>query len=246
MNSSIDDLLAKVRRARQAKQAAVVPSAEPVTPPPLKAEEPRYAYQDDEEYVNVGLGGLLAASEKLLATNRGLEQPDHRDSWAFKRVMYPDRILRERIRMDETGMLKKVLRMAAMRRNLSPVAPFAFDDYALRMFVGGTPLSSPLEETNPMHILENARRLTLMGPGGIGSRDALTADMQAVSPDQFGFIDPVAGPESEMAGIDVRLAWGVRVGSDGRLYQQFRNRRTGELEWVSPDALQGKVVKIPD
>ena len=51
---------------------------------------------------------------------------------------------------------------------------------------------------------------------------------------------------SEKAGIDVRLAHGARVGSDGRIYQLMLNRRTGKKEWVSPSDLRGKTLKLPD
>jgi len=230
----MEDLIARVKRARQikGKQAAVV-------------EVDRKKYQDDEDYTPAGVGGLLAASEKLLAINRGLDQPDHRDGLAFKRVMTPDSILRERIRMDESGMARKLMRMVSFRKTLAPISAFAFDNYSEKMLVG-SPLAAPAEEINPMQHVENARRMTLMGPGGIGSRDALTAEMQSVNADQFGFIDTLAGPESEMAGVDTRLASGVRIGSDKKLYQQFRNKRTGEMEWISPDMLYNKVVKLPD
>ena len=51
---------------------------------------------------------------------------------------------------------------------------------------------------------------------------------------------------SERAGIDVRLATGARIGSDGRIYQLMRNRRTGKNQWVSPTDLVGKTLKLPD
>jgi len=85
-----------------------------------------------------------------------------------------------------------------------------------------------------------------MGPGGIGSTDAITPEMQAVQPGEFGFYSPIETPESEKAGVDVRMTWGTRVGKDGRLYHQFKNRRSGEIEWKSPADLHDKVMKIPD
>ena len=200
---------------------------------------------DGEEYVPVGIDGVLAASGKLLAVNRGEAGLDNRDSLAFKRTVTVDRMLRERIRMDSDRSGKKLMRALARKRNLEGMAPFHFDNYATGLLIGN-PLSSPMEEINPMHIVEQARRMTLMGPGGVGSKDAITSGMQNVDASQFGFIDPLAGPESEQAGVDTRLAFGVRIGSDGRLYQKFRNRRTGGDEWLSPDQIDGKTVKLPD
>lgn len=60
-----------------------------------------------------------------------------------------------------------------------------------------------------------------MGPGGIPSADSITNEAQAVHPSQFGFIDVISGPESEKAGVDVRAAWGTKVGSNGRIYQKI-------------------------
>jgi DNA-directed RNA polymerase beta subunit len=199
---------------------------------------------DNEEYVGVGLDGILAASGKLLAVNRGESTTDERDSLTFKRIMTPDRLMRERVRIDADKSGMKLMRALARKRTLKAMTPFHFDNYATGLLLGN-PLSSPLEEINPMHIVEQARRVTLMGPGGIGTPQAITSGMQAVHASQFGFLDPLHGPESERAGIDSRLAWGTRIGSDGRIYQQFMNRRTQKPEWLSPDQLDGKTIRLP-
>lgn len=200
--------------------------------------------QHGEPYVPVGIQGVLAASSKLLAVNRGLVPPDDRDSWEFKRVMTTDRLMRERIRMDASKMRRKISMLAAKRKTLKGIPPNAFDKDIEGLLVGN-PLSSPLEEINPMQLVGQARRITMMGPGGIGSDDAVTPEMQAIHPSQFGFISTLEGPESARAGVDVRLATGTRIGSDGRIYQQFKDRSTGAKVWRSPEDLSGKVVSIP-
>lgn len=352
-----------------------------------------YEYDADEEpYVPIGVNGLLAATERLLAVNKGLADTDVRDSAYFKKHFEADRQIWERIRTDTGSPRKKLLRMVSSRRNLSAMTPFYFDDYTEKHIVGN-PLVSPLEEINPMHLVENARRITGMGPGGIPSEESITPEMNSVSGTQFGFIDQIAGPEcfamlsdaqvftlrgwvswpevtdddyfacwvnerleyhpservirshydgdilvatgrglfmavtpnhrvvfrsgprgdlkteaaeqvvsrksiliptegsghvklsgdkawsitpyngmvycatvpggrllcrgqedhvgywtgnSSRAGVDVRMNWGAKMGSNGRVYQLFRNRRTGKLEWKSPSDLDGKNVKLPD
>lgn len=150
---------------------------------------------DNDEYVGVGIDGVLAASNKLLAVNRGEAQTDERDSQAYKRIMTTDRLVRERIRMDADHTARKLMRMLARRRTLDAYTPYHFDHYATGLLLGN-PLSTPLEEINPMHIVEQQRRVTLMGPGGIGNSQAITPGMNAVHASQFGFIDPLMGPES--------------------------------------------------
>jgi DNA-directed RNA polymerase beta subunit len=137
-----------------------------------------------------------------------------------------------------------MFRLAKMK-SLKPIHPGYFDSYVEGQIVGN-PLASPLEEINPMHLVENSRRMTLMGPGGIGSEDALTESMQSVHAGSFGFIDPVSGPESARTDIDTRYAMGTKLGTNGRIYQRFYDRRKGKYRYLSPDDLDGLTVKIPD
>ena len=95
-----------------------------------------------------------------------------------------------------------------------------------------------------MHLVEQARRITHMGPGGLPSDDSISESAQAVSPSQFGFICPVSGPESSRAGVDVRMAYGVKLGDNGRIYQKFYSPRQQVYKWMSPQDLDGKTVGL--
>lgn len=163
----------------------------PAGAPPLP---PQIEEQDAEPTVPVGVKGVMAATEKLLAVNRGLTQPDIRDSMQFKHLMTTDKLLRERIRMDADRVRQSTLRRVARTRNLKSISPGAFDSYGTGLIVGNQ-LSMPLEEINPMHLVEQARRVSHMGQGGLGSDDAISADAQNVYADQFGYISPLEGPE---------------------------------------------------
>ena len=85
-----------------------------------------------------------------------------------------------------------------------------------------------------------------MGPGGLGSSDSITEEAQAIHPSQFGYISVIEGPESERAGIDVRVAWGAKLGSNGRLYQKYYDRHSKKMRWLSPEDVSNLTVKIPD
>lgn len=198
-----------------------------------------------DEDVPVGLHGILAASEKLLAVNRGLAPVDERDSLQFKRVMTTAELLKERVRLDADKTRLNTLRQAAKFRSLKRTHPFLFDAYTEGHLLGN-PLSSPLEEINPISLVESSHRVTQMGPGGLGSTDAITDEARALHPSQFGFLCAIAGPESEKIGIDTRVATGTKLGSNGMLYQQMHNKRTGKLQWVCPEEVAGHVVGLPE
>ena len=238
--SQVDEILSKVK-----KQASAVAKVRSILPNRKIDANNNGIPDDEEEYVPVGVKGLLSASQKLLAINRGLDKPDERDSLLFKRILTTDRLLSERIRLDSDRVRGSMLPLIARHKNLKAVGPFAFDSY-MEKFLIGNPLSSPLEEINPLHLLEQSRRATQMGPGGIGTDNAITEDMQAIRTDQFGFLSTLEGPESEKIGIDTRMAWGSKIGSDGKPYQKFFNRRTGKYQWMSPEDLDGLTVKLPD
>jgi len=185
---------AKIEYA-EGKPTAIPPASKP--PAPKAREHHSYLADEDEHeaYAPVGLDGLLAATEKLLAVNRGLADPDDRDSLPNDRVYTVDRLMAERVKLDHGRTLRQMMGRLSRARNLAPMGAGAFGEYTTG-FIKSNPLVPALEEINPMHILEQKRRITKMGPGGIGDPNAVTEAMQAVSATQFGFIDPIAGPES--------------------------------------------------
>lgn len=178
-------------KGQMIKAAAVLP------PKSNARDHHRYLADDDEheKYTPVGMDGLLAATEKLLAVNRGLADPDDRDSLPNDRIYTVDRLMAERVKLDHGKALRGMMGRLSRARNLGPMGPNTFGSYTVG-YITSNPLVPALEEINPMHILEQKRRLTKMGPGGIGDSNAITEDMNAVSATQFGFIDPIAGPES--------------------------------------------------
>lgn len=175
--------LDRIRRAKQAAlQGGAVPPAELTRPTVDRRQIAPRRYDADESYVSPGMDGLLASTETLLAVNRGLRDPDERDSWAYKRFYTTPTLLRERVALDPGKSRRKMLAMSARRRSLQGWSPFAFDDLMLGHLIGN-PLSSPLEEINPLQLVDQSRRITQMGPGGVGSDNAITEGMQCHSED---------------------------------------------------------------
>lgn len=207
-------------------------------------EQPLLSAEPDED-ISLGLHGMMVASQRVLAINRGMEAEDRRDSQAFKRVMSPADLLAERIKLDRDGLIKKMMRNVARTRNLNS-AHAGWLSPAAEGHITKNSLTIPLEQINPMDEGSQHHRVSLMGDGGIGSADQITPAMQAVAADQFGFISPLEGPESELAGVDVRLAHGVQFGSNGRIYQKFRNTKTGNFHWLSPEDIADKVIGLPE
>ena len=209
------------------------------------AQSFKYDDEDQDDEIDGGVDTLLAASEKVLAVNRGLVDPDERDSLRFRKVYGPDKLLKERIDMDADKVMRNTVRRISRTGNLSGINPGHFNSYSEKL-ITGNPLSLALEEINPMHLTEQSRRVSQMGPGGLPSSTSITEDAQNLHPSEFMFLSAIEGPESERIGVDTRIAWGAKMGSDGNIYQRFRNKRTGKYEWLSAKDLENKIVALPD
>lgn len=217
-----------------------------VTKEVLHGEVPvKQAAAPDGAFVSANPDTILAATEKLLAVNRGATDADERDSLEFRRVHTPANLMAERVALDNGKLRLTLMRRLAKQRTLKALPVAHFDPYTEGMVVGHA-LSSPLEEINPMQLVEQNRRITAMGPGGLASDDQITPEAQNVHPSQFTFLDALAGPESSRIGIDTRVAWGTKLGNDGQIYQQFHSRRTGKRHWLAPTDLRGKTIGLPE
>ena len=205
----------------------------------VKAAEPE---SDD---IPADVDTILATTEKLLAVSKGHAEPDERDSLVFRRILTPDKLFAERIDLDAGRLRQNLMRILSRRKTVKAMPVSYFDPYTEGLIVGH-PLSSPLEEINPLQLVEQGRRISQFGPGGLASSEQITPESQTIHPSSFGFLAAIEGPESEKIGLDTRMAWGTKLGSDGQIYQQFNNRRSGKPQWVSPSDLADKVVGLPD
>lgn len=208
----------------------------------MPKENFHYDLDPDDDY-RPGPAALLESSKTLLSINKGERDPDERDALYFGRVYTPAKLLAERISLDADKSIRATMRRVNMRRSLQPVSANQFGGL-IEKFITSHQLSMPLEEINPTHVLEQNRRVTRMGPGGILSSDSVSEDASNVHTSIFGFLSMLEGPESELYGVDTRIAYGARLGSDGRLYQKFRDSRSGKMKWLSPKDLVGKTMAV--
>ena len=187
---------------------------------------------------------LLRASQKLINVNRGVEEPDNRDNPRFSKFYGVEHMLGERIDKDSAKLLKPLLFRVGRDKSLARVGRNALGGY-IDGFLSTSGLAQPGEEANPMSILTQQSRITRTGEGGISSPDLITPEARGVQGDYLGFVDFLAGPESSSAGVDVRGAYGTVIGKDKKLYNVFRNMRTGKKEYLSLDAAADKTIAFP-
>ena len=77
-------------------------------------------------------------------------------------------------------------------------------------------LSTILDQTNPLSEIDNLRRLSVMGTGGV-TRERASFSMRDINASQYSRIDPVRSPEGPNIGFVTYLALYAKVNKHGFL-----------------------------
>jgi len=104
---------------------------------------------------------------------------------------------------------------------------------AINEFFRTNQLSTILDQTNPLSELDNLRRISVMGPGGI-TRERTSFSIRDVNASQYGRICPVRSPEGPNIGLVTYLALYARVNEYGFLetpyYRVEKVKRGGKVK----------------
>jgi len=82
-------------------------------------------------------------------------------------------------------------------------------------------LSTILDQTNPLSEVDNLRRLSVMGSGGV-TRERASFSMRDINASQYSRIDPVRSPEGPNIGLVTYLALYARINEYGFLEAPYR------------------------
>jgi len=187
---------------------------------------------------------LLASTKKLLDIRSGAADVDDRDSLRNQTLHTTEDLFSERIEKDAGGIGRKMLWKATNKGNLSGMPAGALSSQ-LEGHLLNSGLASPLEEINPIDIFDQLTRISRMGEGGIPNVESIPDEARNVQPSYLGFIDPLRSSESAKIGVDLRATFGTYKGSDGKMYGDMRNLRTGEIEKFPANKIQDYTIAFP-
>lgn len=198
-----------------------------------------------QPFANINKDALLATTKKLLAVSRGEVEPDDRDHLAYQTFLGPEDLFKERLAKDRAGVRRQLLYKSTYKGHLQslPSSPLQHQIDSALLESG---LGRALEEVSPAEVLDKNTQTTRMGEGGIGDVSSVPLESRNVHSSQLGFIDLLRTPESAKAGIDVYLARNARKGSDGKLYAQFTDPKSGQPVWKTPQEVSDAVLTTPD
>ncbi|MBI3385350.1 DNA-directed RNA polymerase subunit beta, partial [Candidatus Gottesmanbacteria bacterium] len=124
---------------------------------------------------------------------------------------------------------------------------------AINEFFRTSQLSTILDQTNPLSEVDNLRRLTVMGIGGI-SRERASFSIRDINTSQYGRICPIRSPEGPNIGLVTYLTLYTKVNDFGFLETPYRvvkklsggksvrTKVTEEIVYLMPDDEQNHYI----
>ena len=109
---------------------------------------------------------------------------------------------------------------------------------SLKEFFGSSQLSKFMDQINPLSELNDKRRLSALGPGGL-SRDRAGMEVRDVNPSHYGRICPIETPEGQNIGLITSLASYAKINEYGFIMTPYRKvvdcKVTDEIVYMTAD-----------
>ena len=195
---------------------------------------------------------IILIVKRLIQTNNGVIPADDIDHLCNRRIRSVGEIL-ERQLIAGIGRLEKNIKdkmslygqdakvTPSMLVGTKPIAA------SIQSFFGANALSSFMDQTNILSELENKRKVTAGGPGGI-TKERATFSIREVHNSHYSKFDPVTSPESANIGVVTQLAMLARINEFGFLEAPYRrvlkvvknNKAVLEGRILSEDLMSGK------
>lgn len=197
-------------------------------------------------YDKASPSAILAASKKLLDVHRAADDVDDRDSLAFKTFHSVDDFAKERLQLEARAMRAKLgWKLDASHGNLRKAVPSGPFTRAMNGLLTGSSLSAVPMQINPMELIDEASRVTMLGEGAIASERAIPLEARDVHPTHLGILDPARSPESFKIGVDLRAAIGARRDDKGNLYAPVYDVATKKSSFLKAADMLKSVIAFP-
>lgn len=166
---------------------------------PLEGNECRL-YTDD----------IILIIKKLIRINNGVESADDIDSLSNRRIRSVGEVLIDQLRVGVRRVEKNIKDKMSMYGEDSKLTPSMLISTkpvsaAILNFFGSNQLSMFMDQANILSELENKRKVTASGPGGI-TKERATFSIREVHHSHYSRIDPITSPESASIGVVNQLA----------------------------------------
>lgn len=163
----------------------------------------------DKQHRTITLKDLVAVVKEVINLNNIGGPADDIDNLKNRRVRSVGELAQKALRV---GLLRmeRIVKDRMSVSDINTVTPSALINVrpltaALQEFFASSQFSHFMDQTNPLAELENKRRITAMGPGGL-SRERAGFEVRDVHHSHYGRLCPIETPEGSNIGLVSHLA----------------------------------------
>jgi DNA-directed RNA polymerase subunit beta len=169
---------------------------------------------------------IVLIVKRLIQINNGQVPPDDIDHLCNRRIRSVGEILERQLNAGIRRLEKNIKDKMSLYGQDAKVTPSMLISTkpiaaSIQSFFGANALSSFMDQTNILSELENKRKVTAGGPGGI-AKERATFSIREVHNSHYSKFDPVTSPESSNIGVVVQLAMLARINEFGFLEAPYR------------------------
>ncbi|MDO8551570.1 MAG: DNA-directed RNA polymerase subunit beta [bacterium] len=170
---------------------------------------------------------VIATVGYLIALQKGAGKTDDIDHLANRRVRRVGELVAQvalrtgLLRLERT--VKEKMSLVSTDEEVKPATLVNARPIisALNEFFRSNQLSTILDQTNPLSEIDNLRRLSVMGPGGI-TRERASFSIRDINSSQYGRICPIRSPEGPNIGLVTYMSLYSRINEFGFLETPYR------------------------
>ena len=187
--------------------------------------------------------------EIITLNNNPAAEPDDIDHLGNRRVRAVGELLQTRLYVGFARMRRNIQDRISTS-DIAGLAPVQLINgrplvAVMKEFLSSSQLSQFMDQTNPLSEIENKRRLSLLGPGGL-TREHAGFEVRDVHPSHYGRICPIETPEGQSIGLVNHFASYTRINEFGFLETPYAKVKNGKVinEIVWMNAIEEEKYKI--
>ncbi len=178
------------------------------------------------------ISDVYASLSYYMSLLYGVGHFDEIDHLGNRRVRQVGELIQQQFRIGIARMERQI-RDKMSTQEIDAVTPKSLINIrpvtaALKEFFGSSQLSKFMEQINPLSELNDKRRLSALGPGGL-SRDRAGMEVRDVNPSHYGRICPIETPEGQNIGLITSLASYARINEYGFIMTPYRKVVNGKI-----------------
>jgi DNA-directed RNA polymerase subunit beta len=182
---------------------------------------------NDKDHRVLARDDIVATLSYLIGLQNGQGKVDDIDHLGNRRVRRVGELLQQVV--FRTGMVRlerAIKERMSMAGGDMPVTPSSLVNArpmiaVVNEFFRSNQLSAILDQTNPLSEVDNLRRLSVMGEGGI-TRERASFSIRDINYSQYGRICPIRSPEGPNVGLVTYMALFARVNEYGFIETPYR------------------------